>query len=174
MAHTKKEAMTGFFNSAGPFKGIKGSLHGGIRVPMIARWTGKIKANTICEEPFHTGRVTDGTFGGTHPKPREIDGISFLPTLTGREQSNKHDYLYWEMHEFGSQQAARKGNWKVIRPAPGKALELYNLQRDPSESQNVAQLNPDVIQDFENFLKAARTRSVLWPITQPKETASRR
>ena len=142
---------------------------------MIARWTGKIKANTICEEPFAHWDVLPTVLSAARiPKPREIDGISFLPTLTGREQSNKHDYLYWEIHEFGSQQAARKGNWKVIRPAPGKALELYNLQRDPSESQNVAQLNPDVIQDFENFLKAARTRSVLWPITQPKETASRR
>ena len=78
------------------------------------------------------------------------------------------------MHEYGSQQAARKGDWKVIRPAPGKALELYNLKRDPSESQNVASLNPKVVEDFENFLRTARTRSVLWPITQPKETAGNR
>ena len=107
-------------------------------------------------------------------KPREIDGVSFLPTLLGREQLKKHDFLYWEMHEYGSQQAARKGDWKVIRPAPGKALELYNLQRDPTESQNVASLNPKVVGDFENFLRTARTRSVLWPITQPKETAASR
>ena len=53
-------------------------------------------------------------------------------------------------------------------------MELYNLKRDPTESQNVASLNPEVVTDFENFLRTARTRSVLWPITQPKETASRR
>ena len=165
-----------FFRSAGPFKGIKGNLYeGGLRVPMIARWTGKIKPNTVTEEPFAHWDVLPTLLSAARvSKPREIDGVSFLPTLLGREQLKKHDFLYWEMHEYGSQQAARKGNWKVIRPAPGKALELYNLKRDPTESQNVASLNPEVVTDFENFLRTARTRSVLWPITQPKETASRR
>ena len=165
-----------FFRSAGPFKGIKGNLYeGGLRVPMIARWTGNIKPNTVSEEPFAHWDVLPTLLSAARvSKPREIDGVSFLPTLLGREQFKKHDFLYWEMHEYGSQQAARKGDWKVIRPAPGKALELYNLKRDPTESQNVASLNAEVVTDFENFLRTARTRSVLWPITQPKETASRR
>lgn len=165
-----------FFRSSGPFKGIKGHLYeGGLRVPMIARWTGKIKPNTVSDEPFAHWDVLPTLLSAARvSKPREIDGVSFMPTLIGQEQFKKHDYLYWEMHEYGSQQAARKGDWKVIRPAPGKALELYNLKRDPSETQNVASLNPKVIEEFENFLRTARTRSVLWPITQPKETASRR
>ena len=164
-----------FFRSAGPFRGIKGHLYeGGLRVPMIVRWTGKIKPNTVSEEVFAHWDVLPTILSAARvPKPREIDGISFMPTLRGREQKNRHDYLYWEMHEYGSQQAARKGNWKVIRPAPGKALELYNIKRDPAESQNVARTNPDVIKDFETYLRSARTRSLLWPITQPKQTAGR-
>jgi hypothetical protein len=74
----------------------------------------------------------------------------------------------------GSQQAARKGDWKVIRPAPGKALELYDLGRDLGESQNVALRNPEVIKEFEAFLKTARTRSLQWPISMPGKNTSNR
>ena len=164
-----------FFRSAGPFRGIKGHLYeGGLRIPMIVRWTDKIKPNTVNNDLFAHWDVLPTILSAARvPKPREIDGISFMPTLLGREQKSRHDYLYWEMHEYGSQQAARKGDWKVIRSAPGKALELYNIKRDPSESQNVARNNPDVIKNFETYLRSARTRSLLWPITQPKETAGR-
>ena len=141
---------------------------------MIVRWTGKIKPNTVSDESFAHWDILPTILSAAHvPRPREIDGISFMPTLLGHDQNRKHDYLYWEMHEYGSQQAARKGDWKVIRPAPGKALELYNLKRDPVESQNVARNNPEIIKDFENYLKTARTRSLLWPISQPKQTAGR-
>ena len=98
------------------------------------------------------------------PMPREIDGISLMPTLIALPQKQQLDYLYWESHVNGFQQAARKGDWKVIRPAHGKALELYDLGRDPGESQNVALRNPKVIKEFEAYLRTARTPSPQWPI----------
>jgi len=163
-----------FFKSAGPFRGIKRSLNeGGLRVPMIVRWTGKIKANSVSKQAFPFWDIMPTILQIARiPPPREIDGISLMPTLIGLPQKQQHDYLYWESHVNGSQQAARKGDWKVIRPAPGKALELYDLGRDPGESQNVALRNPKVIKEFEAFLKTARTRSVHWPITMPGNNAS--
>jgi len=165
-----------FFRSAGPFRGIKRSLNeGGLRVPMIVRWTGKIKANSVSKQAFPFWDIMPTILQIARiPMPREIDGISLMPTLIDLPQKQQHDYLYWESHVNGSQQAARKGNWKVIRPAPGKALELYDLDRDPGESQNVALRNPKVIKEFEAYLRTARTRSLQWPITIPGKNASNR
>src|SRR5882672_6665891 len=132
-----------FFQSAGPLRGIKRDLYeGGIRVPFIARWPAQIKA----------GQVSDfvGAFWDFMPTLAEIasakcltniDGISFLPTLLGRTQTNRHEFLYWEFHERGFQQAVRMGDWKALRPQAGEPLELYNLKSDIGEKQNVADKN---------------------------------
>ena len=93
-----------------------------------------------------------------------IDGISFLPTLLGKTQTNRHEFLYWEFHEKGFQQAVRMGDWKAIRPQAGEPLELYNLKSDIGEKQNVADKNPEVIAKIEGYLKTARTDSERWPI----------
>ena len=116
-----------FFQSAGPFRGTKGNLHeGGLRVPMIVRWTGKIKPDTVSDGVFAHWDVLPTILSAARvSKPREIDGISFMPTLLGRDQKIQHDYLYWETHrhEYGARQASRKGDWKVIRKALGQPLE---------------------------------------------------
>jgi arylsulfatase A-like enzyme len=76
----------------------------------------------------------------------------------------QHEFLYWEFHERGFQQAVRMGVWKAVRLKKDAALELYNLDSDPREEHDVAAANPDVVQKIEAYLRTARTESSLWPI----------
>jgi arylsulfatase A-like enzyme len=164
--HREGGANPEFFHSSGPFRGIKRDLYeGGIRVPLIARWPGRIKAGVV------TGRVsafwdllpTLAELAGA-PSPAGTDGISLLPTLLGRpEQQGRHEFLYWEFHEGGSIQAVRMGRWKAVRPF-GKRLELYDLQTDIGETHNVADSHPDVVAKIEKYLTTARTESKFWPL----------
>ena len=160
-----------FFESAGPFRGIKRDLYeGGIRAPMIVRWTGKTKPNTVSQQVWAAWDMlpTLAEIARVSP-PSELDGISMFPTLLGLKQEKQHDFLYWETHEGVSKQAARMGDWKAIRPSPGKALELYNLKEDSSESRDVAANNPEVVVQFEKYLRTARTGSQHWPILTEKK-----
>ena len=155
-----------FFQSAGPLRGIKRDLYeGGIRVPLIVRWPGKIKAGTTSGEPwaFWDFLPTAAALARTNA-PGPSDGISFLPTLLGQPQTNRHEYLYWEFHERGFQQAVRMGDWKAVRPAAGAALELYHLSTDIGEQHNVAAQHPEVVAKLEDYLKTARTESAYWPV----------
>jgi arylsulfatase A-like enzyme len=152
------------FQSAGPFRGIKRDLHeGGIRVPMIVRWPGKVKAGATSEQvwTFWDMPPTVADIAGAN-SPENIDGISMLPALLGRNQT-RQDLLYWEFHERGFDQAVRMGHWKAVRQRRGP-LELYNLSTDPGEARNVAQQNPNVVARIEEDLKTARSDSPAWPI----------
>jgi arylsulfatase A-like enzyme len=160
-----------FFKSSGSFRGIKRDMYeGGIRVPMIVRWPGKIKAGTVSDQvwAFWDFLPTAAEIAGLQPPPK-IDGISILPTLLGQKQTNQHEFLYWEFHEKGSKQAVRMGDWKAIRLEIGKPLELYDLKNDPGESKDVAAEHPDVIEKMEKYLKTARTESKRWPMLTPEE-----
>ncbi|MBT5816390.1 MAG: sulfatase, partial [Opitutales bacterium] len=75
-------------------------------------------------------------------------------------------HLYWEFFENGFQQAVRRGNWKAIRLALGEPLELYDLSKDESESNNIAANNPKIIAEMEAILKSARTPSENWPVEE--------
>ena len=155
-----------FFKSSGALRGIKRDLYeGGIRVPLIVRWPGHIKAGTVCSEPFAfwdflptAAALADAS------SPEPIDGISMAPTLLGQQQTNHHEFLYWEFHERGFQQAVRMGDWKAVRHKPGAPLKLYNLKTDIAEKDNVADKNPDVVAKIEALLKTARTESENWPV----------
>jgi arylsulfatase A-like enzyme len=154
-----------FFQSGGPLRGIKRDLYeGGIRVPLIARWPGKIKPG-VSDLPaaFWDFLPTAAELAGAKA-PAHIDGISLLPTLRGQPQTNQHAFLYWEFHERGFQQAVRMGDWKAVRLKVGQPLELYNLQTDLGETTDVAGQNPGVVAKIEAYLKTARTESELWPI----------
>ena len=162
-----------FFHASGPFRGIKrGMYEGGIRVPMIVRWPGKIPAGTVSDQvwAFWDFLPTAAEIAGVKP-PANIDGISMLPTLLGQKQTNQHEFLYFEFHENGSKQAVRMGNWKAVRLQIGKPLELYDLKTDPAEAHDVAAEHPDVIAKIENYLKTARTDNPRWPLKTPEEAA---
>ncbi len=158
-----------FFDSNNPFLNdygwSKGFLHeGGIRVPMIASWPGVI-------EP---GSVTDhiSAFWDVLPTFCEIagaevtiatDGISFLPTLLGKSQPG-HEHLYWEVHEYGGQQAIRMGDWKAIRKnifEGNMEIELYDLKADIQEQNNLAPEYPDLVKKMEELMLRLHTPAAI-------------
>jgi arylsulfatase A len=132
--HQEGGANPDYFNSNGIFRGYKRDLYeGGIRVPMIAVWDGKIAPGTETDHPSAFWDVYPTVAAITGAKtPESMDGISFLPTLQGKEaEQKKHDYLYWEFHEKGGRKALRKGDWKLVNYNvfdPAKTtVELYNI-----------------------------------------------
>ena len=158
-----------FFNSSGGLRGIKRTLHeGGIRVPFIVAWPGRVRPGT--ETPhiggFQDFLATAVEIAGSSP-PEGRDGISFLPTLIGKRQTS-HEFLYWEFSEGGFQQAARMGEWKAVRPVLGGKLELYNLESDPSEAKEIAAGHPDIVARIETLLRGARVDSPRWPMVKGK------
>lgn len=158
-----------FFQSAGPFRGLKRDLtEGGIRVPLIVRWPARIKPGQVSDFLCANWDFlpTAAELAGAKT-PKGLDGISMFPLLTGQAQTNRHEYLYWEFHERGFQQAVRSGDWKAIRPQAEEKLELYDLKSDPGEKKNVAEENPEVVAKLEKLFKEARTESDLWPMKKP-------
>jgi arylsulfatase A len=162
--HREGGADPAFFDSTGGLRGIKRDLfEGGIRVPMIARWTGTIPAGRVSDHVWsHWDMLpTLADLAGTQI-PGGLDGIPMSRALRGASQPT-HDFLYWEFHERGFQQAARTGRWKAIRLKPGAPLELYDLDTDPREERDVASTQADVISNIEKYLQTARSPSALWP-----------
>jgi arylsulfatase A-like enzyme len=167
--HKEGGADPEFFDSAGPLQGYKRSLHdGGIRVPMIVRWPGKVKAGSVSDLPwaFWDFLPTAADLAGADTPPG-LDGLSVLPTLLGKPDQPQHEFLYWEFHEGGSSQAVRMGPWKAVRPWGG-AVELYDIERDIDESDNVSAAHPEVVSKIEDYLSRARTESEYWPMRQPQ------
>ncbi|HVL11658.1 MAG TPA: sulfatase/phosphatase domain-containing protein, partial [Gemmata sp.] len=160
-----------FFASSGPHRGFKRSMtDGGIRVPAIVRWPGVVKPGTTSDHvwAFWDFLPTACDIAGAET-PKGLDGISFLPTLSGKGEQKTHEFLYWEFHEGGTKQAVRHDNWKGIRQSPGAPLELYDVAKDPAEKENVAKDHPAVVAKIEAYLKTARTDSKEFPIRGPKK-----
>ncbi|MEE2706364.1 MAG: arylsulfatase [Planctomycetota bacterium] len=161
-----------FFKSAGPFRGLKGSLYeGGIRVPLVARWPGKIKPAGESDHlsAFWDVMPTIAELAGVRP-PKQTDGVSFAPTLLGKpDQQAAHEFLYWEFPAYGGQQAIRVGDWKAVRQKlrakkPRLQIELYNLADDKGEQHDVAEEHPGIVQRLAKLMHEARVPSKLFPI----------
>lgn len=149
-----------FFDSNGPLKGMKRDLYeGGVRVPFIARWPGKVPA----------GRVSDHISGFQDIFPTleqlagakyngKTDGISMVNELKGRSgQQTKHPHLYWEFYEKGGRVGAVKDNWKAVRldilRNPNAPIELYDLSKDIGEENNIADRHPDIVAQMAAILE---------------------
>ena len=150
-----------FFDSNGPLRGFKRDLYeGGIRVPLLARWPGKIKPGTESHlVSAHWDMLPTFCELAAAAAPQQLDGISIVPTLTGNPgQQRQHPYLYWE---YRGRTAARAGNWKAVsRLAKGNSqppLELFDLSNDIGETKNVAADRPDVVARLRSILQTART-----------------
>ncbi|MDP6046076.1 MAG: sulfatase-like hydrolase/transferase [Phycisphaerae bacterium] len=137
----------GIHNSCGKMKGHKRSMNeGGIRVPMVVRWPGKIKPGQVSDLPWYFPDVMP-TFaelaGVSGEVPKETDGISIVPTLLGKGAQQKHEFLFWS----SGVHAVRMGKWKGIggggkRKSP---LRLYDLSKDIGEANDVAAQHPDIV-----------------------------
>lgn len=156
---------TKYFESEGVLRGFKMDLYeGGIRVPMIARWNKKIKPNQTTDHVsvHYDMMATLAELVGYRLK--ETDGISFLPTLLNKPQK-KHEFVYWEYPEKGGQLAVRMGNWKGVKTNMRKnknaQWELYDLEKDISETLNVAVQYPDVLKQLDAIVKREHTPSHL-------------
>lgn len=164
-----------FFNSTAGLRGYKGSVYeGGVRVPCVVRWKGHIEAGSTSD------RVTGfedwlptllELTGNTKTVPRDLDGISFAPTLLGRKQEPR-PFLYREFPSYGGQQSVRIGDWKGVRQnlvprgkaEPNLTIQLYNLREDPGEKNDVAAQHPDVVARVERLFREQHTPSKEFPI----------
>jgi len=156
-----------FFESAAGLREGKATLYeGGIRVPMIVRWPGRVAAGSTTEliSGFQDHYVSLMELAGAPPPP-DTDGISFAPTLLGRGDQPRHDFLYWE---YSRVQAVRLGDrWKGIGWCEGAragTFELYDLEADPAEKRNVADEEPQVREKIQTLFRTARTPSEAFPL----------
>jgi len=165
-----------FFNSTGGLRGRKQDLYeGGIREPFIARWPGKIPAgkttDLISVQYDFMATLSDLTGA----KAWNNDGISFLPTLLGKDkQQKKHSYLYFEFSEKSGQVAIRMGDWKGVKSNMKKdknaPWEIYNLKTDVNETTDLASQHPELVKQFEEIMKKEHQQACIheWEFVNPK------
>ncbi|MBS0196504.1 MAG: sulfatase-like hydrolase/transferase [Planctomycetes bacterium] len=161
-------ADSAFFQSAGGLRGLKGSVYeGGIRVPFIARWPGSIAAGKTVDRACAAWDVMPTLLEVAGcVVPNGLDGISLVPTLTGRGTQAQHESLYWEFPAYGGQQAVRFGAMKAVRVKMDKGpikTELYDLSTDPAESKDLAAERPAAVTRAEALMRAEHRGSAEFP-----------
>ena len=174
-SHLKLEVDYDFFNSVGNLRGLKGSLYeGGIRVPLIAKWPGKIEAGSVSDQRtgFEDWMITlHDLIDAKTPLDLEHDGFNITPDLLGQKNSQR-PMLYREFSGYGGQQAVWMGKWKGIRQKmirKGKnhdplKIELFDLSKDESESDDLATKHPDVVNQIKDIMEKEHTPSPYFPI----------
>ena len=173
--HVEGGADPEYFDSNGILRGFKRDLYeGGIRVPMIVRWSGVIKGATVSEHISAFWDVMPTFADLLKIKTDKTDGISFLPTLKGdtrRQQQHKH--LYWEFHEQGGRRALRQGDWKLVQYDWNKDVpaqfQLYNVRTDPSETKDVAATFPERVKSLKAVMVREHVPSPVFPLAAEKQ-----
>lgn len=164
-----------FFNSAGGLRGLKMDVYeGGIRIPFIAYWKGKIRPGSVSElvsghwDMYNTFAELSGQ------EQSSPDGISLVPELLGKEGQQQHDYLYFEYPEKRGQLALRMGDWKGVKTEmkihPNTPWELYNLKEDPQEQTDVAAQHPEIVKQIDELQRQAHRHPHIreWEFVDPK------
>lgn len=155
-----------------PLRGVKGQVfEGGIRVPFLMQWKGRLPAGKVYEQPAIALDILPTALaaaGARVPQDGTLDGVNLLPHLTGNQTKPPHEALFWR---FGAQAAVRMGDWKLIRlqaaatrPAGagaaaaqraatlGGPTQLYNLAKDISEENNLAETLPEKVAELQQAL----------------------
>ncbi len=141
-----------------PFRGFKGDvLEGGIHVPFIMQWKGKLPAGTIYEEPVISLDILPTTLAaiGADIQPEwELDGVNLLPFLLGKKKGPPHEELYWRFNIWSDKPdlnrwAIRQGDWVLLHNLVGRApMELHNLAEDPGQTKNLAKAHPERVSEM--------------------------
>lgn len=176
--HRENGGDPAYFGNSGPYRGIKRDLYeGGIRVPFIAWWKGKITPGET-DQPLVLWDLYP-TFEqvAAIPLTRGIDGISALPVLLKKGKQPQHEYLYWEFHENNGRQAVRWKNWKLIKLnvniASDMVVELYDLDKDAAEKNNVAAQFPGIVKKLDAMIRKAHVSNPDWPLL-PEEVRGKK
>ncbi|MEQ8768656.1 MAG: sulfatase-like hydrolase/transferase [Planctomycetota bacterium] len=174
------------------FRGRKGNLYeGGLRIPMIARWPGRIEPGRLSDHLWYFADVlpTLAELSGA-TAPSDIDGLSIVPELIGEEaagrEQEQHEYLYWEL---GGQTAVRMGSWKAIRPGKDADWELYDLSQDVSETSDLSAKHPEILAKMKAYAEEAhepvregtyddpalheKDRQAKWGSSRPRQSAAK-
>jgi arylsulfatase A len=154
------------FDGNGPFRGVKRSLYeGGIRAPLLAYWPGTIKPNSTSHlQTTQWDLMPTLADAGGQPITKDMDGISILPTLSGKPgKQAQREYLYFEFYEKAKQQSVRMGDWKAYRKGGWNGnLELYDLAKDIGETTNIAGKHPDIVQRMKEIMKKEHSPHPVW------------
>jgi arylsulfatase A len=167
-----------FFKSVGDFRGLKTDVfEGGIRVPFIAAWPGKIPAGTVSDLVSVQYDIFATLSDITGQNPGRTDGVSILPTLLGDGKSQqKRDFLYWEYPEKGGQIAIRAGKWKGVKLDVQKkgyhnvSWMIFDLEKDVQESKDLSSQYPDLVKYFDSIVKQEHEPAHVkeWEFIAPK------
>lgn len=165
----KSEVGSLFNQASNGLRGYKRGLYeGALRQAALAWWPGKVPAGRVSDEPwaFWDFLPTAAELANAKiPAECHTDGLSLVKFLQGGPAPSR-DHFYWELHEGTSLQAVRFGNWKAVRNGPEKPIELYNLENDAAEQNDLAKQKPDLVAKAETLMKSSRTDHPDWPLVQ--------
>ncbi len=160
-----------FNDSNAHLRGIKRDLYeGGIRVPLIVRWPGRVPPGTICDLPtdFADFSPTAAEIARLE-RPADVDGVSIFPSLLGEPQRQiQRSHLYWEFYERGGARALRQGKWKAVRQPWHADVELYNLELDPGEKNDLAGQHPALVDRFRELMEDSHESDENWRIPKAR------
>lgn len=167
-----------FFGRDGKLRGLKRQCHeGGIRIPFIVRWPGKVEAGSVSDHPcaFYDMMPTfcdligvkefANRYASSKKEVDYFDGISILPTLLGRNDQEQHPFLYWEFDET-DQIGVRMGDWKMV--VKGGKPFLYDLATDIHEDRDIAAQHPDVVRQMKEIIKSQHVPNPYFYVTLPE------
>ncbi len=166
----------GVLDSVGPFRGMKTQqFEGGLRVPMVVRWPGKVAADKVDNAPWYFADIlpTLCEIGGAKVT-NKVDGQSVLPTLLGKPQPELLTrMMYWEQYSGGFQQAVRWGKWKGHYIAAKDRFELYDLSADQMEAHDIASQQQEVARQMREFMTASHVPSPNWSVNAPAKSTKK-